>query len=106
PKLVPAEPHADHHGHDDHGDAHGHEHHEHNHEPMIMIAPLVILAIGAILAGYLNFPSEKLGHFLGQSPSFVSAYEIARDEYDLRRPEHPVNPVMFGLEDTRPEEIQ
>src|SRR5256714_10902281 len=32
------------------------EHGEHNHEPMLMIAPLIVLAIGALLAGLFNWP--------------------------------------------------
>ncbi len=56
---------AHHGGHDDHGD-HGH----HSHEPFLMIFPLVILALGAIFVGYINFPGEWLADFLGQSPSF------------------------------------
>jgi NADH-quinone oxidoreductase subunit L len=62
------------HGHDD---AHGH----HNHEPLIMILPLVVLAVGAFLAGYLNFPGESLGHFLGESPSLIRTYEKASHFY-------------------------
>jgi NADH-quinone oxidoreductase subunit L len=58
------------HGHDDHG-AH------HNHEPALMIVPLIVLAIGAVFAGWLNFGTNALGHFLGQSPSFKYAAEIA-----------------------------
>ncbi|HTW93611.1 MAG TPA: NADH-quinone oxidoreductase subunit L [Tepidisphaeraceae bacterium] len=59
-------------GHDSH---HGAEHH--NHEPAIMIVPLIVLAIGAIFAGYLNWPAANLGHFLGHSPSFKYGYEMA-----------------------------
>jgi NADH-quinone oxidoreductase subunit L len=61
-----------------HAPAHGHDDH-HNHEPLIMIAPLVVLAIGAFFAGALNLPwGEFLGNFLGHSPSFQIAYEVAR----------------------------
>ena len=44
--------------------------HHHNHEPAMMIFPLVVLAIGAILAGWLNFPERQngLGGFLGRKP--------------------------------------
>ena len=55
----PADPQG--HGHDEHlsDTAHdaahdAHAHGEHNHEPMLMILPLVVLAIGALLAGWLN----------------------------------------------------
>ena len=43
-----------------------------------MIAPLVLLAIGAVLAGYVNFPNPHLGAFLGQSPSLSAAYDMAK----------------------------
>ncbi|MGD0767189.1 MAG: NADH-quinone oxidoreductase subunit L [Tepidisphaeraceae bacterium] len=59
-------------------DSHGHDHEHHNHEPMLMIAPLVLLAIGAVLAGYVNFPNPHLGAFLGQSPSLSAAYDMAK----------------------------
>jgi NADH-quinone oxidoreductase subunit L len=58
-------------GHDDHG--HGH----HNHEPLVMILPLVILAIGAVFGGLLNVPGHQLAHFLGESPSFNYGYRSA-----------------------------
>ena len=58
-----------------HADDHGHGHH--NHEPMSMMIPLIVLAIGAIFAGYLNVPSGGLGRFLGQSPSFILGHQVA-----------------------------
>jgi len=89
--------HADTHGHGSlHGadDAEGaksaeHEHH-HNHEPAILILPLVVLAIGALLAGWLNFPERhnSLGGFLGTSPSFVLGFEKAS-----ANPEYTKEPV-------------
>ena len=67
----------------------------HNHEPAIMILPLVVLAIGAIFAGWLNFPErqDSLGGFLGTSPSFRLGYEKAR-----RNPEYnePVAALPMG----------
>ena len=42
-----------------------------------MMFPLALLTIGAFFAGYINFPSAKLGDFLGQSPSLQGAYEVA-----------------------------
>ncbi|MEM8874901.1 MAG: NADH-quinone oxidoreductase subunit L [Planctomycetota bacterium] len=81
PEQVSSEPHPDHHGddhgHDDHG--HGHDDHaHHNHEPWIMIAPLVLLAVGALFAGFVNLPGvHTLGNFLGHSPSFLAGYEKA-----------------------------
>ncbi len=47
------------HGHDDHahaahGDDHGHHHDHHPHEsPPVMMIPLIVLAVGALLAGFL-----------------------------------------------------
>jgi NADH-quinone oxidoreductase subunit L len=88
PLLVPTEAadghaHADDHGHDDH--AHGApgaaEHHEeahHNHEPMLMILPLVVLAIGALFGGLFNVHWNALGDLLGKSPSFKYSYELAQ----------------------------
>jgi NADH-quinone oxidoreductase subunit L len=63
---------------------------------MIMIAPLAVLAIGALLAGVLNLPTSpdgighKLGHFLGQSPSFTLGYFKAEQVMP------GVDPVAFG----------
>jgi NADH-quinone oxidoreductase subunit L len=106
PEVIPEAP-ADGHGHGGgHDDAHGHghdshgaaghgDHGHHNHEPMIMILPLVVLAIGALFAGVLNLPASpdgighKLGHFLGQSPSFAMGYVKAREAAD-------VEPAAFG----------
>ena len=65
-----------------HGHAH-HDDHHHNHEPLVMMVPLLILAIGALLAGVINVPfnvgtgESALGHFLGRSPSFQLAYDVA-----------------------------
>jgi NADH-quinone oxidoreductase subunit L len=91
PEMIPNAPAAGH-GHGGHGhdhdvhpadaeaavDAtHGHEHEHHNHEPMILILPLAVLAIGALFAGYLNWPKEGLADFLGHSPSLQLAAQIA-----------------------------
>ena len=71
--------------HRDAEEEHAAEHH-HDHEPMIMIAPLVILALGALFAGLLNLPDplhivpdrveHALGNFLGASPSFAQSYQM------------------------------
>ena len=66
--------HAAHHAANDHG--HG-EHGAHNHEPALMIVPLVILAIGAVAAGIFNWPFGWLGGFLGKSGSFSLASQAA-----------------------------
>jgi NADH-quinone oxidoreductase subunit L len=57
----------DDHGHDDHGhDDHGHEDHGHGHHaphesPVVMLAPLAVLALGAVAAGYV-FDPYFVGH--------------------------------------------
>jgi NADH-quinone oxidoreductase subunit L len=79
PLVVPTPPEDAHGGHDAHGSGHGADHH-HNHEPLLMIAPLYLLAFGAIFAGYLNFPSVKLAEFLGHSPSIAAAYDLANSQ--------------------------
>ncbi|HEX8325643.1 MAG TPA: NADH-quinone oxidoreductase subunit L, partial [Tepidisphaeraceae bacterium] len=93
PELIPSGDHA--HGHDaeeshavGHTDAgHGHGGHHHNHEPLIMMAPLALLAIGAVFAGIINLPfgagisAHSLGHFLGQSPSFAYGHQAAAQRY-------------------------
>jgi NADH:ubiquinone oxidoreductase subunit 5 (subunit L)/multisubunit Na+/H+ antiporter MnhA subunit len=80
---------------------HGHANHHHNHEPAIMILPLVVLAIGAVLAGYLNFPRPGLGEFLGHSPSFVRTYEIAQARA-ARHGGHAVAPEPLGQPEAAP----
>jgi NADH-quinone oxidoreductase subunit L len=58
---------ADHGGHD-HG--HGHGHHGAPHEsPWAMAAPLVLLAVGSVLAGYVGVPHALGGH--NQIESFL-----------------------------------
>jgi NADH-quinone oxidoreductase subunit L len=121
PQLVPntpAEGHAHAHGHDDahahasdspiktgdthesgvdkHLETHAHDAAtHHSHEPALMILPLIILAIGAFFAGYINFPERprSLGGFLSQSPSLVLGHEAVRS----RTPKHL--PTAFGMEE-------
>src|SRR5206468_2486798 len=45
---------------------------------MIMIFPLIVLAIGALAAGLLNWPKEHLAEFLGKSPSFAMSFEMTQ----------------------------
>lgn len=74
--------------------AHG-GHHGGPREPMVMILPLVVLAIGSVLAGFLNFPHRdgwSLGSLLGQSPSFVWGLTAANLTFD-----GVVPPDAFGL---------
>jgi NADH-quinone oxidoreductase subunit L len=96
PEILPTAP-APAHGHDS-ADAHDHGHHDehHDHEPAIMIMPLMALAIGALLAGYLNWPAEQLGHFLHNSPSISLAQEVANKTYG----DSNVNQVSFGSRET------
>jgi NADH-quinone oxidoreductase subunit L len=69
----------------DRNDVHGHGHGHHNHEPAIMILPLVVLAVGAIFAGFLNLPGvHSLGSFLGNSPSFELGYAAGAQEFGSR----------------------
>jgi NADH-quinone oxidoreductase subunit L len=123
PLLVPSEP-AEGHGHDahdehsesdpdeaahasdsaagrDHGardHAHaghggGHDAH-HNHEPLVMIVPLIVLALGALGAGYLNWPTNYLAQFLGKSPSFIDGYLVASARYSGEAVS--VSPALWG----------
>ena len=78
-------------------DAHGHRaadhaHGHHDHEPGIMIVPLVVLAVGALLAGFLNWPGHGLGDFLGNSPSLQLSQRVANARFG----ETHVDPVGFG----------
>ena len=72
----PAEPHGDH-AHDDHGGGHGHGPWHGPHEsPRPMTFPLMALAVGAIVAGFVGIPAALGGgnlieHFL--EPSFVAS---------------------------------
>jgi len=61
------------HGHarNEHLKSGAHDTAEHSKEPAIMIWPLIALAVGAALAGFLNWPKESLGEFLSNSPSLV-----------------------------------
>jgi NADH-quinone oxidoreductase subunit L len=74
-------------GHSDH--AHG----DHNHEPWIMMAPLVILAIGAVFVGYMDFPFHNFGKFIGHSPSLGLSYHLAAATSGA-----DISPERFGQE--------
>jgi NADH:ubiquinone oxidoreductase subunit 5 (subunit L)/multisubunit Na+/H+ antiporter MnhA subunit len=76
-----------------------------------MIWPLVSLAVGAIFAGYLNFPRHLLGDFLGQSPSMIASYHMSAHRYapdgvEIGDPSEVINPVPFGQPDPRPEMVR
>ncbi|MEM7808373.1 MAG: hypothetical protein AAF561_09705, partial [Planctomycetota bacterium] len=109
PTVVPTEPAPGHH-HDDHStdhaddatpDAHaadhGHDDHHHDHEPPVMMVPLIVLAVGAILAGSLQFPFHWLGSFLGDSASFVYAWDMAVQKFGPHDDSYPVAGA-FGYE--------
>ena len=72
-----------------------------------MILPLVLLAIGAVLAGVALWQGERLAAFLGESPSFKGAYQVAQARFGSDTA-HPVNPLVLGQvhNDTRPESIR
>ena len=65
------------------GDAHGHAWHGPHESPKMMTLPLQILAIGAIIAGFVGVPAALGGgnaieHFL--EPSFVAGAHVAEAE--------------------------
>jgi len=86
------------HGHDHN---HGHDHGHHNHEPLSMTIPLAVLAIGAIVSGFLLYWNHSLGHFLGQSPSLQQTAQVALAKYGSGT----ISPPMLGMHDFRPHEV-
>ncbi len=78
---------------DEHLEHQGH----HNHEPLSMMIPLAVLTVGALLAGYLNWPERhaSLSGFLGQSPSLHLAHAVANVTYGAGH----VPPAPFGAEE-------
>jgi NADH-quinone oxidoreductase subunit L len=89
PTVVPPPP-----QHDDHG--HGHDSHEehHNHEPALMILPLVVLAIGAIIAGWFGGPLE---HFLAHSPSIAPLIEAPPVDKEALEAQHSLHLYLMIL---------
>ena len=66
--------------------------HHHDHEPWIMLGPLIVLAIGALGIGWWG---GKLEDFLGHSKSFEMAYDMASKRFDsLAGPK--VSRALFG----------
>ena len=63
-----------------------------------MIFPLIVLAIGAVVAGFFNLPGvHTLGDFLGHSPSFHHGYSLAMDTVEAGRyPAGYVDPAQWG----------
>ena len=88
---------AGHSAHDDHGGGHGHGPWHGPHEsPKAMTFPLMVLAIGAIVAGLFGIPAALLGpntieHFL--EPSFT-AQHVAAAEMRAPEPEKPEEPEV------------
>ena len=72
-----------------------------------MIVPLIVLAVGAVISGLALWQGHRLGHFLGQSPSFVGAVELAQDTYNIKAVDqaHMVNPLVFGQAEYRQESV-
>ena len=102
PEVIPA---GGAHGHDAEELAHANDPHAHNPEPLLMILPLAILALGAVFAGVINLPfggaalGHRLGHFLGQSPSLQMSYQQAAASYGSATAASEgvgVDPVGFG----------
>jgi NADH-quinone oxidoreductase subunit L len=99
------------HGADDHGhgghDTHGHGGHLHD-APPAMAIPLIILAIGSILAGYVGVPKaigggERLDHYL--APSFTAPTMATVDGgVALAVPEAPTTAAPVATEKTEPAE--
>ena len=81
-------------GHEAHDDGHGHAWHGPHESPKLMTLPLQLLAIGAIVAGFVGVPAALGGynwieHFL--EPSFVAGAVHAAEE------EHHAYAVEWGL---------
>jgi NADH-quinone oxidoreductase subunit L len=75
--------------------------HSSKREPLLMIVPLVLLAIGALAAGFLNFPHREgwsLGHFLGQSPSVYIAHYSAVFEFTSKLPDGQLGPPVVPMD--------
>jgi NADH-quinone oxidoreductase subunit L len=107
-KAAEGQAHASHDEHeqapvDEHLKSQAHSAAEHSHEPAIMIWPLIILAIGAFFAGYLNWPERErnLGGFLSNSPSLVWGYEAAQGRYRAR-----TLAAAFGMEEVPDEKFR
>ena len=82
-------------GHEAHDDAHGHAWHGPHESPKLMTLPLQLLALGAILAGFVGVPAALGGgnaieHFL--EPSFV-----AEAAHGAEGEEHHAYAVEWGL---------
>jgi len=101
PTIIPEEAHA--HSHHDSHDNHDKQARHHNHEPWIMILPLVLLAVGAIFAGFIDYPHRHLtlGNYLGSSPSLSQGFAMADKTFPGQVPPIPFG--QAGLEAARPQ---
>ncbi|HQY88959.1 MAG TPA: NADH-quinone oxidoreductase subunit L, partial [Tepidisphaeraceae bacterium] len=80
-------------------DAHAGAEEHHSHEPFILIAPLVLLAIGALFVGIINLPfdagvkAHSLGNLLNKSPSVSMAYGYLAGDATM----HDGQPITTSL---------
>jgi NADH-quinone oxidoreductase subunit L len=68
----------------------------HDHEPWLMLGPLIALAIGALCIGWIFFRGTTVATFLGHSPSVQLAYDMAHVRFD-RTGGVKVDPEMYGM---------
>jgi NADH-quinone oxidoreductase subunit L len=73
----------------------GHHSDHHDNEPLLMMAPLYALAIGALCLGWIVVRNSQISSFLGQSPSIQLAYDMAKLRFDTLPGPH-VDPIVFG----------
>ncbi|MXY23600.1 MAG: NADH-quinone oxidoreductase subunit L [Acidobacteria bacterium] len=77
--------HGDAHGHGDDG-GHGHAWHGPHESPRVMTWPLIVLAVGAVIAGFVGVPaalggSNMIEHFLEPSFTVPGALHAAEEEH-------------------------
>ena len=83
-----------------HGDEHAHAWHGPHESPKLMTVPLQLLAIGAIVAGFVGVPAALMGsnaieHFL--EPSFVAEAAHVAEEGEHAEESHAVEYGLMGL---------
>ena len=91
------------HGHRDHDDQGHHVWHGPHESPRLMTVPLMVLAVGAVLAGYVGVPAV-IGDFVGVpnaiehylEPSFVAG-EAAGMEDDAHQLSHAAEFLLMGI---------
>ncbi len=98
--TAPEAPHAGHH--DAHGaDPHGHDHHEPHESPATMTGPLMALAVGAIVVGFVGVPEVLGGRGAFQeflAPSFAAPAVAGAAEHEAAATEHDAAAVGFDGE--------